>query len=259
MTRVFGRKRKNYFKIKNYQMLSIIIPTLNEEKNLPRLLRIIEKQFKNNYEIIVADANSVDRTIEIAKNHNCRVVPGGLPAKGRNEGAKFSRGDLLFFLDADVIISENFFEKSLEEFYERKIDIASFCVLPNSDNKFLPVLFNVFYNGPILFLENILPHAATGILIKKDLFFKLNGFDESITLAEDHDLSRRAGKIAKCGILRSNKIFISLRRFEKDGWVKTGIKYILCELHMIFKGPVRTDIFNYNYDYLSRENKRRIS
>ena len=237
-------------------MLSIIIPTLNEEKNLSRLLRIIKSQNITDYEIVVADANSKDKTIQIAKSHNCRIVGGGLPAKGRNEGAKYAKGDLLFFLDADVFVSGDFFERSLKEFSKRNMDIASFCVMPDSENIFLPVLFNAFYNGPILFLENILPHAATGIIIKKDLFRRLKGFDETITLAEDHDLSRRAKKMGKeGGILRSDKIFISLRRFEKDGWVKTGVKYFLCELYMIFKGPVRTNIFNYNYDYLSKPDK----
>jgi glycosyltransferase involved in cell wall biosynthesis len=237
-------------------MLSIIIPTLNEEKNLSQLLPNINNQLKDkDYEIIVADADSVDGTVQVAKKHNCKVVRGGLPARGKNQGAKYASGDLLFFLDADVVLSQDFFKTSLEEFQKRGVDIASFCLLPHSGNKLHSFLFNVFYNQPILFLEDILPHGATGILIKKDLFWKLNGFDESIKLAEDHDLSRRAVKMGKWGILRSNKIFISLRRFEKDGWLKTGLKYLLCELHMIFKGPVRSEsaIFEYDFDYSSQK------
>ena len=238
-------------------MISIIIPTLNEEKNIYALLRSIKSKVKGDYEIIVADADSADKTAEIAEFFNCKVVKGGLPARGKNEGAKYAEGDLLLFLDADVFLPDNFFEKSLEEFYKRNVDIASFCVLPNSESKFLAWAFDVFYNGPIKFLEESLPHAATGILVKKDLFFKLNGFDESIKLAEDHDLSRRAKKIGKsCGILRSEKVFVSTRRFEKDGWVKTGLKYFLCELHMVFLGPVRTDIFRYNYSLLKKIKKK---
>ena len=236
-------------------MLSIIIPTLNEEKYLPLLLKNIKKQLSGfSYEIIVADADSIDKTKEIAKNYNCKIVKGGLPAQGKNQGAKYALGDLLFFLDADVFLPNGFFEKILREFYKKKFDIASFCLLPDSENKFLPVVFNTFYNIPILLTEKILPHAATGILVKKALFLKLNGFDENITLAEDHDLSRRAKKIGNCGIIKSGKIFISLRRFEKDGWVKTGLKYFLCEMHMIFIGPVKTDIFSYKYNYFSNNN-----
>ena len=53
-------------------MLSIIIPTLNEEKNLESLLKEIREQAWTNYEIIVSDGNSNDRTIEIAQKYNCR-------------------------------------------------------------------------------------------------------------------------------------------------------------------------------------------
>lgn len=70
-------------------MLSIIVPALNEEKYLPILLSQIKKQnFNSDSEIIVADAGSKDKTVEIARNYGCKIIPGGLPARGRNEGAK---------------------------------------------------------------------------------------------------------------------------------------------------------------------------
>ena len=78
-------------------MLSIIIPTLNEEKLLSLLLKEIKKQNFLDYEIIVADANSGDKTVEIAKSFGCKIVKGGLPPKGRNEGAK-SLGEMYFYL-----------------------------------------------------------------------------------------------------------------------------------------------------------------
>lgn len=92
-------------------MLSIIIPALNEEKFIPLLLESIKKQDFQDYEIIVADAGSKDKTVEISKNYNAAIVMGGLPAKGRNEGAKIARGDLFLFLDADVILPEYFFPR----------------------------------------------------------------------------------------------------------------------------------------------------
>lgn len=231
--------------------ISIIIPTLNEEKYLPKLLESIKKQNFSDYEIIVADAGSNDKTISIAKKNNCKIIPGGSPAKGRNDGKKIAKGDLLLFLDADVVLSQNFFKKSLEEFKQRKLEIAAFCLLPYK-NKFYQLLFNVFYNWPIIFLEKILPHAAMGILIKKELFEKLNGFDEDIKIAEDHDLARRAKKIGKYGVLRSTKIFISERRFQKDGWLKTALKYLCCEFYMIFFGPVKSETFKYKFNHYKK-------
>ena len=83
-------KSKN--KLKN-MILSIIIPTYNEEEYLPVLLESIKKQNFNDYEVIVADANSTDRTREIAKEYGCLIVDGGLPAVGRNNGAKVAKGE----------------------------------------------------------------------------------------------------------------------------------------------------------------------
>ncbi len=234
-------------------MISIIIPTLNEEKYLPNILESIKTQNFKDYEIIVADAGSKDKTLEIAQQYNCRVIPGGLPSKGRNEGAKVARGDLLFFIDADCVLPPNFFEKSLAEFSEKKLDFASFGLLPIDGTKIHKFAFNTFYNWYIYALEKVLPHAAMGILAKRDLFLKLNGYDETIKLAEDHDLGRRANKIASYGIIKGVKISVSERRFKKDGWIKTIVKYFLCELHMVFIGPVRSDIFEYKFDHYSKK------
>lgn len=233
-------------------MISIIIPSLNEEKYLPLLLESIKKQDFNDYEVIVADAGSKDKTIEIAKKYNCRIIPGGLPAKGRNNGAKVARGDLLFFSDADAVLPDNFFKRALKEFNDKKLDFASFGLLPHKGTKLKKITFNLFYNYYIFAVEKILPHASQGVLIKKPLFWELKGYDETITLAEDHDLARRAKKRANFGILRADKIFISDRRFKKDGWLNMGVKYFFCELHMIFLGPVRSDIFKYKFDHYNK-------
>lgn len=227
--------------------LSIIIPTLNEEKHLAELLDSIESQDFKNYEIIVADVGSKDNTIKLAQNQGAKLTKGGLPSYGRNQGAKIAEAKLLLFLDADVVLPENFFNIVLGEFKKRKLALAAFQLIP-LESKIARVFFNIFYNFPIILLEKILPHAATGILIKKELFFELNGFNESIKLAEDHDLARRAKKIGRFGIIRGAKLLVSIRRFQKDGWIKTALKYFLAELHMIFLGPVRTNIFRYNLD-----------
>ena len=86
--------------------LSIIIPTYNEENYLPLLLKSIQAQNFSDYEIIIADAGSQDRTREIARDADCRVVDGGLPAVGRNRGAESAQGEYLLFLDADVCLTD---------------------------------------------------------------------------------------------------------------------------------------------------------
>jgi len=227
--------------------LSIIIPTLEEEKYLPLLLGSIKKQtFKGEYEIILADAGSRDKTVEIAKNYGCKIIAGGSPARGRNEGVKIAKGELILFLDADTILPENSLENFIFEFKKRNLGIAGFLLRPFGKRKFLEILYNIFYNFPILALEKILPHNAGATLIKKSLHQKIGGFDEKIKLAEDQVYARKAARFGRFGILRSVKVYYSQRRFERDGWFKTYIKYIAAEFHLIFFGQIKSNIFKYN-------------
>jgi len=235
-------------------MLSIIIPSLNEEKYLGLLLESIKRQGFSDYEIILADAGSTDKTLKIAKQYNCKIIAGGLPARGRNEGAKVAKGDVIFFCDADVILPDNFFEKALAEFKARNLEVASFGITPLPKKIITTAILNICYNYPARILEKILPHAATAILVKKDLFGKSGGFDEDIKLSEDHYLVRYVQKKfkAKVGIIKSVNILVSDRRFKTDGWLNIGLKYFLCELHLIFIGPVKSDIFKYNFNHYNK-------
>jgi glycosyltransferase involved in cell wall biosynthesis len=232
-------------------MLSIIIPTLNEEKYLGTLLDSIENTIgldPAGLEIIVADGGSKDKTVAIAKSYGCKIVEGGSsPAHGRNEGAKKAKANTLLFLDADVVLPKDFKNKALDEFQKRNLDIATFCLVPRTKKEFKKLLFDVFYNWPILFFEKILSHASQAILVKRSLHEKVGGFDEKIKFAEDHSYVRKAKKLGKFGIIRSVKVLSSLRRFEEEGWIKLYSKYILAELHMIFFGDIKKDIFEYKF------------
>jgi len=233
-------------------MLSIIIPTLNEEDYLPLVLASIKHQKFTDYEVIVADAGSKDKTLEIARQYHCVVTEGGLPARGRNNGAKVAKGDVLFFLDADSILPDDFFTKALNEYSARTLDLASFCLHPFPEKPLSTFLVKVFYNWLIVASEKILPHAAVGVLVKRDLFETLNGYDETIMLAEDHDLGRRAAKVARFGIIRSVEIFVSDRRYKTDGFFSVGMKYFFCELYTIFIGPVRSNMFRYKFAHYKK-------
>jgi glycosyltransferase involved in cell wall biosynthesis len=236
-------------------ILSIIIPALNEEKYLPQLLKSIKEQDFKDYEIIVAEAGSEDKTLEIAEKNNCRVVKGGLPGEGRNKGAEAAQGDLLLFLDADIVLPENFFNKVLEEFNQRELDIATFRLFSNQKSKIIDFLFSFFYNFPIILTERFLAHAAMGILIRKELFKKINGFDEGVKFMEDSDLARRAKKIGKFGVIRSSMILISIRRFQTDGWLSTYFKSLIGEIYTIFLGPIKSDIIKYQFNHYSKNKK----
>lgn len=235
-------------------LLSIIIPTLNEENYLPRLLRTIKKQSFKDFEIIAADAGSKDKTVELAKAAGCKVVKGGRPARGRNKGVKKARGKLILFLDADVILPRACLSKAVKEFQKRNLDVAAFPLAPYTKKKLPKFLFDFFFNYPLKLLEERWPHGVgAGIFIKKALHEKINGWDESITIAEDHDYVQRAAKQGKFGAIKSTYIFFDMRRFEKEGLAKVLLKYILTELHMKVKGPVRKELFEYEFGHYKKQ------
>lgn len=236
-------------------MLSIIIPTLNEERELPKLLDSIKEQGVEDYQVIVADAGSRDDTQRVARRHDCHVVAGGLPAKGRNEGAKVAAGDILLFLDADVTLRPGVLRTALKEFEDRKIDAATFCLEPQGGKLLTRFLTNLFYNWPIEFCEPFLAHGSMAILVRRAIHERLGGFDEEIRLAEDHEYMRRAKGIGRFGVLRCGPVLISVRRFETDGWLRTYMKYFMAEMYMIVFGAVKSDVFKYRFGHYGNGGK----
>lgn len=230
--------------------LSVVIPTKNEERYLPAVLDAIRRQTLQPKEIIIADAHSVDETRVIAKRAGAIVVDGGLPSAGRNRGAEKATGDLIFFLDADVIIDDDeFFEKAVTEFAQRNFGIAT-CDLGVVGGNFYDVVTHYFYNFYARLLGAFHPHApGFCILVKRSVHEKIHGFDESIIFCEDHEYAGRAANIGKFGFLDSIKIFVTTRRQERDGRVSMGFKYVLAEFHLMFIGPIRDDKFKYGFGY----------
>lgn len=100
-------------------VLSIVIPTLNEEKYLPHLLGSLENQTFKDFEILAADANSQDATRDIAASHDCQIVAGGRIAQGRNAGTRQARGEYILFLDADVTVAPTFLEELISQLFRK--------------------------------------------------------------------------------------------------------------------------------------------
>lgn len=236
--------------------ISIIIPTLNEEELLPNLLKSIKQQNFNDYEIIVADARSTDNTRKIAQQYGAKVVAGGKPGKARNNGAKVARGEFLYFFDADVVLPPDFLRKSWDEMFERYLELASCNFKPQSDRPIDQVLHGIVNNYIALSQFSQKPLAGGAcILISRRLFDRVNGFDERLVLAEDHDLIERAAKFRHFRVLFSTEILISVRRLEKEGRVGISRKYLQTILHKRIFGKVENQIFDYDFaDYTVKNN-----
>ena len=223
---------------------SIIIPTKNEQEHLPVLLESIRAQSFRDYEVIVADAGSDDRTREIAVAFGAQVTGGGLPGPGRNRGAEAASGDILIFFDADVKLpSAGFLEDCWHEMEYKKLDLATCRVMPLSVRHIDRALHEA-YNAYALATEKIRPHApGFCIFIRRNAHLGIKGFDEDVVMAEDHDYVQRAAeKGYRFGILRSHPIGVSVRRLEKDGRLSIALKYIFVEMRMMTTGSLKGDM-----------------
>lgn len=203
-------------------MVSIIIPTLNEEKYLPRLLECLSNQTFKDFEVIVADANSKDRTKEIALNYGAKVVEGGIQAIGRNNGAKKALGDIFIFIDSDVTFSSNFLYNLIKEFKLKDLDFA----IPKFNTEHDLFRFRIFLKWSNLYkdiMKSTRYPDGTGqlVIVKKDSFFSIGGFP-NFRVAEDTVLFWKAakGRAFKVGLI-SEKFTSSTRRLEKNGLLWT--------------------------------------
>jgi len=227
--------------------LSAVIPTLNEAAYLPILLNALAEQTRPPDEIIVADAGSCDSTAELAQERGARVVRGGMPAAGRNAGARVATGDLFLFLDADVVPPPDFIARAVEEFEGEGYAIAT-SLITALDGDLVDQITAEATNLYFLVMQPISPHApGFCILVQRAIHEKIGGFDESLKLSEDIDYARRATRYGKFGVLTSTRIPVSMRRVEKEGLVGLGLKYAWCEMYALAGKPVRAIPFEYEF------------
>ena len=235
-------------------IFSIIIPTHNEEEYLPVLLESIKEQDFTDYEIIVADADSDDKTREIARKYGCKIVDGGLPAVGRNNGAEVAEGEILLFLDSDLKLTEDYLRDVLYEFRMERLGIAITQMVPLS-NKIEDKIFHDFANYFMIGVENIKPHGAGcyGIIAKKSLHDECGGFDESLTYGEDTDYIERLAEKENFKVLRKAKIGVSTRRLEEEGIETLIQQYGKSTVNDFLGKRTAASEINYNFDHQQKE------
>ncbi|HNI88313.1 MAG TPA: glycosyltransferase, partial [Leptospiraceae bacterium] len=220
-----------------------------------------KNQTFKDFEIIVADAGSKDNTIEIAKSYGAKVVPGGMPGPGRNKGAAVATGEFLFFFDSDVLLPTDFLEKAITEMDDQYIDLATCEFLPLSELTLDKVVFQLS-NLFVKINQNLNPRAAGFcIFINRRLFNRIGGFDESVVIAEDHDLVERASKFRPLKFLKSTSLSVSVRRLDKEGRIALLQKYVKVEMHLLTKGSVKDDIIEYefgNFDEAEKSKRKKL-
>ncbi len=207
--------------------ISIIIPTLNEEKYIGKLLQSIQAQSKQPDEVFVVDAGSHDNTRdEIGHFPEVRFLPFHPPVGGqRSEGGRSATGDILFFLDADTELTPDFIERSLRHIERQKLEIACPYYWPQRSTPGIKLVF-AFFNSMFFLFQKIIPSGAGPcIIVKKELFEKVGGFQGQLVY-DDIAFIRSASRKGRFGMVHAT-ISVSDRRFKTFGTWRTFGKYLL--------------------------------
>ena len=184
--------------------------------------------------LLIADAGSTDRTVEIARSFgyslNISIVPGGLPSVGRNAGARLATSRYLLFLDADIELADNALIGRALELMKRKnllcLTTDIFCKDGGFPDRLLYKATNLAQR-----LSRLHKPFATGmfILVERGAFEALGGFDEQAIFAEDYQLTRRFPR-RRFSTVRGG-IYSTNRRFCKMGRVKMMRMFVSAALH----------------------------
>jgi glycosyltransferase involved in cell wall biosynthesis len=204
--------------------VSIVIPTYNSEMYLQQCLNSITKLDypKSSFEIIVVDNLSEDRTVEIAKEFSNVFVNTciGNIAKSRNIGVSKSKGNIVAFLDSDVVVSKLWLKMAIRHFKDKNVGIVgSFYDFPSKGTWVQKV-----WHGHYLTKQNASWISSGNMILPKSVFFKVNGFDESLETMEDVDISKRVQQ-AGYTLVIDNKI-----KATHLGWPKTICAFFKEEL-----------------------------
>jgi glycosyltransferase involved in cell wall biosynthesis len=208
------------------KQLTIVIPTYNEGKYIARTLYAIAAQSgTHKIKIIIADAKSTDNTRTIAEINgfelglNLKVIDGGLPAVGRNAGAKLATTPYVLFLDADVTFTyRHAIKEAFDEIATGKYQmVATTPVYKGEFDIRASIMFGL--NKYITwFLSKTEPFAIGGFtMVSRQVFNSLGGYNEKAAQSEDWLLSKQ---------IKPNKFKLITglmtqdnRRFKKYGYL----------------------------------------
>lgn len=247
---------------------SVIIPTLNEEEYISKILNDLIKQKNKNFEIIVVDGESKDKTKEKVREFdqilpiNFYTVDKKNVSFQKNFGAKKAKGEFLIFLDADSSITSSFVSNLKNEIIKKKGLFFIPHITPEEKYPQVRLVFGLV-NFLIEFSQNInKPFSSGGVMFIETNFFRMiGGFEEKLFLGEDHNLVQKALKWGvRTKFLNNVRVKFSLRRMKREGQLVIFYKYVLATVYILFKGDIKKKICDYSMGgKLDKAKKNKLS
>lgn len=243
---------------KTAPFFTVIIPVLNEEKVIPKLLQSLLTQRYHPFEAVVVDGKSTDDTMSILDTFKSKYKNAGISytvkqintpgvSRQRNEGARHARGKYLMFFDADVWLPEHYLLSLSRTIQERNVTFCTTRYRHEKKSKTVDDLFYLINKISSDLHKPIVPGFC--YCIKKSIFYSAKGFDNSIRMGEDYELAHRIQKKGYEPVfLDSPILFVSPRRLETDGTLGLLSKYALVGIVVLIEGDkaLRKKIVSYD-------------
>jgi glycosyltransferase involved in cell wall biosynthesis len=177
--------------------LSIVIPVKNDASGLSSCLQSIQRAANErvSYEVLVVDNGSSDESVAAARQHGAKVLlaPEVTVSTLRNLGAKEAKGDVLAFIDADCTVAETWFE-ALEPYLDNHsvICFGSPPTIPEKATWVQSCWYQIRRkNAPTEEAVTTEWLESMNMFVRRDVFWKIGGFDEDMITCEDYDLCMR--------------------------------------------------------------------
>ncbi len=232
----------------NTPKISVIIPTLNEAKNIQATLATT--QIATNVEVIIVDGGSEDDTVAIAQSEGIKVISS---YRGRalqmNAGAAAATGEILLFLHADTHLPAKF-DVMVRKIFSRSIStsISKPISKPISTETIVAGAFTLKIDAKGIALRLVewgvklrshlfkMPYGDQAIFLKKQTFQEIGGFPE-LPIMEDFELIRRLQSYGKIAIIPVSVVTSARRWLQKGVFQTTLINQIVIIAYFLGISP----------------------
>jgi glycosyltransferase involved in cell wall biosynthesis len=200
--------------------ITVVVPAFNEEQFLAGTLRSLTAQTLKDFELIVVDNNSSDKTADIARSFGAKVIPEPRQGVGyaRQRGFIEAKGAIIATTDADTIVPVSWLSRIAQEFKNNGNLVAFGGLYTLYSGSIAARLAIAYLSYPLFKVDRFfcggwsLPGA--NLAVRKQSFLQIGGFNTEIKLCEDVDISQRLRKVGEVMLAPNFKVRTSGRRFN---------------------------------------------